>query len=112
MTLHTHIEENLPCLWVEPTRIRQDLFNLLNNAARFTEQGNVTVQHIPIVIVSAQDEIDHQLTLKGSMMIVKEAGLKAGEVVQWVQKVLDTATRTWSPREATDERQMASSMAT
>jgi signal transduction histidine kinase/CheY-like chemotaxis protein len=43
LALHTEIEPELPWLWVDPTRIRQVLFNLLNNAVRFTEQGCVTV---------------------------------------------------------------------
>ncbi len=50
LALHVDIAPDLPHLWVDPTRIRQVLFNLLNNAARFTEQGSVTVQ------VHARDE--------------------------------------------------------
>ncbi len=44
LQLLTEIEPGLPPLWVDPVRIRQVLFNLLNNAARFTEQGYVAVR--------------------------------------------------------------------
>ncbi len=43
LALHTAIEPDLPSLYVDPIRIRQVLFNLLNNAACFTQQGAVTV---------------------------------------------------------------------
>lgn len=43
LELRTEIEPDLPMVRVDPTRIRQVLFNLLNNAARFTDQGSVTV---------------------------------------------------------------------
>jgi signal transduction histidine kinase/CheY-like chemotaxis protein len=43
LALYTEIESDLPELWLDTTRIRQVLFNLLNNAARFTEQGSITV---------------------------------------------------------------------
>lgn len=43
LSLRTRIEPDLPHLRVDPTRIRQVLFNLLNNAARFTECGGVTI---------------------------------------------------------------------
>ncbi|HVO43726.1 MAG TPA: ATP-binding protein [Aggregatilineales bacterium] len=44
LELRTAIDAGLPAIWVDPTRIRQVLFNLLNNAARFTEQGSITVR--------------------------------------------------------------------
>jgi signal transduction histidine kinase/CheY-like chemotaxis protein len=42
--LYTEIAPDLPQIWLDPTRIRQVLFNLLNNAARFTEEGSITVR--------------------------------------------------------------------
>jgi len=43
LALRMEIEPDLPPIWMDPTRIRQVLFNLLNNAARFTERGGVTI---------------------------------------------------------------------
>jgi CheY-like chemotaxis protein len=50
-------------------------------------------RHVPVVVVSAQDEIDHLETLAGTMLIAKADGLLPYDLVQWAQKVLDTATR-------------------
>ncbi len=55
-------------------------------------------REIPIVIVSAQDELDHMEALGGSVVITKAEGLMPGEILQWVQVVLDTsAIRVASP---------------
>ena len=43
LTLATNIADDLPQIWLDATRIRQVLINLLNNAARFTRKGSVTV---------------------------------------------------------------------
>jgi signal transduction histidine kinase/CheY-like chemotaxis protein len=66
-------------------------------------RSNAEWQHIPIVIVSAQDEMDHQVILKGPMMITKADGLKAGEVVQWVQNVVDATISKANPPAGTNE---------
>jgi len=58
LTLELRVAAGLPMLRVDPTRIRQVLFNLLNNAARFTEAGGVTVsvaQHGDEVIFAVAD---------------------------------------------------------
>lgn len=44
VALRREIEPNLPTLWVDEGRIRQVLLNLLSNAARFTDQGSITVR--------------------------------------------------------------------
>lgn len=44
ITLLSDIEPDLPIVYVDRTRIRQVLLNLMNNSLRFTDQGNVTIR--------------------------------------------------------------------
>jgi CheY-like chemotaxis protein len=44
LRLTVTIADDLPVLLVDATRIRQVLINLLNNAVRFTEQGEITIR--------------------------------------------------------------------
>ncbi len=44
ITLTSEIEPNLPIVHVDRTRIRQVLLNLLSNAAKFTDEGSITVR--------------------------------------------------------------------
>jgi CheY-like chemotaxis protein len=41
--LVTEIEENLPIVHADATRVRQILLNLISNAAKFTDEGSITV---------------------------------------------------------------------
>lgn len=44
LSLSVEVPLDLPPVYADPTRVRQVLINLLNNAARFTGQGGVTVR--------------------------------------------------------------------
>ncbi|HVC35406.1 MAG TPA: ATP-binding protein [Chloroflexota bacterium] len=50
--------DELPPVWVDQTRVRQILINLLSNAARFIEEGGATIRaerHEDAVVVSVAD---------------------------------------------------------
>ncbi|MHB0878595.1 MAG: hybrid sensor histidine kinase/response regulator, partial [Anaerolineae bacterium] len=58
LPLRLTLPEQIPSVYVDPTRIRQVLLNLLNNAARFTETGHIGVSvavHEQDVEVTVQD---------------------------------------------------------
>jgi signal transduction histidine kinase len=47
LELRSDIPGGLPSVYVDPDRITQVAINLLNNAAKFTEQGSVTLRAMP-----------------------------------------------------------------
>ncbi len=56
--LHHEIEDDLPTIWADRTRIRQVITNLMSNAAKFTRQGSITFRawsDEERVFVSVQD---------------------------------------------------------
>jgi len=46
VSLHTDVPADLPSLFIDRTRVRQVLLNLLANACRFTEKGSITIRAI------------------------------------------------------------------
>jgi CheY-like chemotaxis protein len=50
-------------------------------------------ERLPIVVVSAQEEIDTLELLNGGMVIAKGSGLNVSDAVQWLQQIINTATQ-------------------
>ncbi|MBZ0278025.1 MAG: GAF domain-containing protein, partial [Anaerolineae bacterium] len=54
LAIKTDIQANLPKIQADPQRVRQIITNLLDNAAKFTEQGTITVSVLSSLIHSGQ----------------------------------------------------------
>ena len=70
LSLKLDIPQDLPDIWFDPVRIRQILLNLLVNAARFTDEGGITIR-----IEADEDELVASVIDTG-------IGLKADELPQ------------------------------
>ncbi|MBN1667270.1 MAG: GAF domain-containing protein, partial [Anaerolineales bacterium] len=55
--LITAVEEDLPVIKADPTRVRQILLNLISNAAKFTDEGSITVSAQRRVTPNGRPEI-------------------------------------------------------
>jgi len=59
------------------------------------------LQHTPVIVISAQNELSQTQALDGAMLITRDSGLMPAEVVRWVQSIVDVAAgRTNSADEA------------
>ena len=48
---------------------------------------------IPIVVVSGQEQIDNLRLLDGELVVARSNGLEIGDLIQWMQRIVDTSTR-------------------
>lgn len=58
LSMHIHVPPDLPRIYCDRTRIRQVILNLLSNAARFTDQGSITIRaerKTEYIVVSVAD---------------------------------------------------------
>ena len=65
------------------------------NGLKLLEQirANPALESTPVIVVSGHDDVDLVESLQGALVVTRAAGLMRGDVVQWIQRVLDTATR-------------------
>ena len=52
------------------------------------------LQHVPIVVVSGQEQVTSQYAPEGGVSITRSDGLELGEMLAWIQSIVDTAART------------------
>ena len=72
--LHTVIPENLPLVHADNTRVRQVLINFMSNAAKFTDEGTITVEAIPQTGPNGKPEVMITVTDTGPGIDAKDQG--------------------------------------
>jgi len=63
--LESYLEPNLPAVKADPTRMRQIVLNLLQNAAKFTEEGTISVKAVRQVNSIGRTEVMISVTDSG-----------------------------------------------
>lgn len=58
LTITVEVAPDLPALYIDRTRIRQVLINLVTNALRFTEQGGITLRAFPTLTDWVRVEVE------------------------------------------------------
>ena len=90
---------------LRPELVLLDLSLKEADSLKFIEQirSSQRLEPVNIVAVSAQDEIDNLKNLGESMIVTKAEGLMPVEVVQWVQKVVNSTVKPWLSAEDSSE---------
>ena len=70
LQIQTRIAPDLPLVYVDRTRIRQVLINLVTNAMRFTEQGSITIH----AALKSEDFLEVQVEDTGSGIAPEDLG--------------------------------------
>jgi signal transduction histidine kinase/CheY-like chemotaxis protein len=87
--LHTVIPENLPLVHADNTRVRQVLINFMSNAAKFTDEGSITVEASPDYSPEGNAEVMITVTDTGPGIAEEDQG----KLFQRFSQVDDSPTR-------------------
>ena len=52
-------------------------------------RADLATRDVPIVVVSAQEEVETSPPLSGTMVATRPSGLPVGEIVRWLQQMLE-----------------------
>ncbi len=74
LELLLHLSPELPrYIWVDKVRIKQVLVNLLSNAAKFTEKGEIKLEVTPLTSLNEKNEINLRFSVQDTGIGIKQA---------------------------------------